>query len=108
MLTEHRYVLLFSLVIVEPGHWPGSLKRKTKTKYYSSLFVVEAGQCVQIQIQRQCCQHRYVLLFSLVIVEPGQGVPSPPDGWTAGRHGWLAGDTANVVFRPSPTNLYLL
>ena len=67
-------MLLFSLVIVEPGHWPASLKRKTKTKYYSSLFVVEAGQCVQIQIQRQCCQHRYVLLFSLVIVEPGQGV----------------------------------
>ena len=53
-------------------------------------------------------EHRYVLLFSLVIVEPGQGVPSPPDGWTAGRHGWLAGDTANVVFRASPTNKYLL
>ena len=46
-----------------------------------------------------------MLLFSLVIVETGQGVPSPPDGWTAGRHGWLAGDTANVVFRPSPTNI---
>ena len=48
-----------------------------------------------------------MLLFSLVIVETGQGVPSPPDGWTAGRHGWLAGDTANVVFRPSPTNIDL-
>ena len=32
--SEHRNVLLFSLVIVEPGHWLGSPKRKTKTKCY--------------------------------------------------------------------------
>ena len=86
--------------------WPLAREFEEKDKDKMLLISVRCrGQCVQIQ--RQNCKHRYVLLFSLVIVEPGQGVPSPPDGWTAGRHGWLAGDTANVVFRPSPTNIYL-
>ena len=49
-------------------------------------------------------QYIFYSFFFLPSVESEQGVP--PWRMGAGRHGWLLGDTANVVFSASPPNIY--
>ena len=49
-------------------------------------------------------QYIFYSFFFLPVVESEQGVP--PWRMGAGRHGWLLGDTANVVFSASPPNIY--